>query len=77
MSERVVTIKGGPIANSGYDHLRLAVDHEVITPDGTTSRLPAGTILIMCLPGAAVGYDQLGGAATLAEALRDPRDGKA
>ncbi len=70
MSEKIVEvvrseIGGGPIANRGYDQLRLTVDHDAVTPDGQAMRLPAGTALTMCEPG---GYDQTGGDALRATA---------
>lgn len=68
MSNDVVTIKGGPIAHRGYDHLKLVVDHQVVLPDGRTQILPAGTILIMLEAGG--GYDQMGG-----DAFRAPEFG--
>lgn len=58
-----------------YDHIRLAVEHTAVLPDGSTLTLPAGTLLIMNLPGGKI--EQSGGSANKQELARDARDGSA
>lgn len=68
-------IVGGPIEMRDYDHLRLAVDHDAVLPDGTTLRLPAGTLLYMLAPGGYV--EQGGGLAAKNERTLVPHGGEA
>lgn len=75
MSSIPAMIVAGPIEMSGYDHIRLAVDHEACLPDGTTVPLPAGTLLVMVTPGG-VGL-QYRGVAVKNPGAADSRDGDA
>lgn len=70
---------GAPIVNSGYDYIRLVVDHDAVAPDGTRSRIPAGTRMYMPTSGVGDGYEQnCGVAAHLpGEDATDLRDGDA
>lgn len=67
-------IIGGPIEFRDYDHLRLAVEHTVVKPDGSTMTLPPGTLLIMNKPGGHI--EQQGGTANKNEGAIDARDGR-
>jgi hypothetical protein len=51
-------IVGGPIEMRDYDYMRLAVDHDAVLPDGSTVRLPTGTLLYMLAPGGHVEQDR-------------------
>lgn len=75
MSEPIrATIVVGPIELRDYDHLRLAVEHEVVLPNGSTMTLPRGTLLIRLSPG---GLSQDGGLASKNTSAADARDGVA
>ncbi|WP_437309952.1 hypothetical protein [Sorangium sp. So ce388] len=79
MSEKMepipARIVGGPIEMRGYDHMRLAVDHDAVLPDGSTVRLPAGSLLYMLVPGGHV--EQFGGLASKNERTPIPHGGEA
>ncbi len=47
-------VVGGPIELRDYDHLKLALPHTAVLPDGSTVELPAGTMLIRHGTGVAV-----------------------
>lgn len=66
-------ILGGPIEMRDYDYLRLAVDHDVVLPDGSTLRLPAGSLLYMLAPGGHV--EQANGLAVKNESTLIPQGG--